>query len=92
MKKATGNYCSRCGTERIIIRTWKEKVDSSTIINTETACPNNECQIEVEKINKKQQERTAALKRESEKRLQKRQESSKKAKAARTKIAAKKKK
>ncbi len=92
MKKAVGNYCSRCGTERIVIRTWKEKIDSSVIINTETACPNKECQIEVEKINRKQQERTAALKRESERRLKKRQDSSKKAKAARVKVAAKKKK
>ncbi|MFH0773497.1 MAG: hypothetical protein V1922_04265 [bacterium] len=80
MKKTFGNPCSRCGTERIIVRTWKEKVDSSVIINTETACPNKECQIEVDKINKKQQERSAALKRESEKRLQKRKESSKKSK------------
>ena len=80
MKKTFGNPCSRCGTERIIIRTWKEKVDSSVITNTETACPNKECQIEVDKINKKQQERSAALKRESEKRLQNRKASSKKGK------------
>jgi len=78
MKKAFGNPCSRCGTERVIIRTWKEKVDSSIIINTETACPDKECQIEVDKINKKQQERSAALKRESEKRLQNRKDNSKK--------------
>ena len=80
MKKTFGNPCSRCGTERIIVRTWKEKVDSSVIINTETACPNKECQVEVDKINKKQQERSAALKRESEKRLQNRKANSKKAK------------
>lgn len=80
MKKTFGNPCSRCGTERIVIRTWKEKVDSSIIINTETACPNKECQLEVDKINKKQQERSAALKRESEKRLQNRKANSKKAK------------
>ena len=78
MKKTFGNPCSRCGKERIIIRTWKEKVDSSVIINTETACPDKECQAEVEKINKKQQERSASLKRESEKRLQIRKNSSKK--------------
>jgi hypothetical protein len=80
MKKTFGNPCSRCGTERVVVRTWKEKVDNSTIINTETACPNKECQIEVDKINKKQQERSAALKRESEKRLQNRKANSKKAK------------
>lgn len=78
MKKTFGNPCSRCGTERIVVRTWKEKVDSSVITNTETACPNKECQIEVDKINKKQQERSAALKRESEKRLQSRKDNSKK--------------
>ena len=50
MKKAFGNPCSRCGTERIVVRTWKEKVDSSVITNTETACPHKECQIEVDKI------------------------------------------
>ncbi len=85
MKKTFGNPCSRCGKERIIVRTWKEKVDSSIITNTETACPDKECQLEVEKINKKQQERSAALKRESEKRLQSRKDSSKKNKKAKAK-------
>ena len=85
MKKTFGNPCSRCGKERIIVRTQKEKVDSSVITNTETACPDKECQAEVEKINKKQQERSAALKRESEKRLQSRKDSSKKNKKAKAK-------
>jgi len=85
MKKTFGNPCSRCGKERMIVRTWKEKVDSSVIINTETACPDKECQAEVEKINKKQQERSASLKRESEKRLQLRKDSSKKNKKAKGK-------
>jgi len=85
MKKTFGNPCSRCGKERIIVRTWKEKVDSSVIINTETACPDKECQAEVEKINRKQQERSASLKRESEKRLQLRKDSSKKNKKAKGK-------
>lgn len=85
MKKTFGNPCSRCGKERIVVRTWKEKVDSSVITNTETACPDKECQTEVEKINKKQQERSAALKRESEKRLQSRKDSSKKNKLSKIK-------
>ena len=85
MKKTFGNPCSRCGRERIIVRTWKEKVDSSMIINTETACPDKESQKEGEKINKKQQERSAALKRESEKRLQSRKDSSKKNKSKKKK-------
>jgi len=80
MKKTFGNPCSRCGKERVVIRTWKEKIDNSIITNIETACPNKECQAEVDKINKKQQERSAALKRESEKRLQNRKANSKKAK------------
>jgi len=78
MKKAFGNPCSRCGKERVVVRIWKEKVDSSVITNTETACPDKACQMEVDKINKKQQERSAALKRESEKRLQSRKDNSKK--------------
>jgi len=85
MKKTFGNPCSRCGKERVVVRTWKEKVDSSIIVNTETACPDKECQKEVEKINRKQQERSAALKRESEKRLQSRKDSSKKNKGKKKK-------
>lgn len=48
-----GNYCWRCGKERIITKTWKEKVNNSVVTTTETACPDKECQMTVEKTNRK---------------------------------------
>ena len=38
------NLCSRCKKQRIVVRTWKEIVINSTIIHTETACPDPDCQ------------------------------------------------
>ncbi|QQG44604.1 MAG: hypothetical protein HYW86_01690 [Candidatus Roizmanbacteria bacterium] len=68
MKKAYSNPCIRCGTERIILKTWKEKIYDSTVINTETVCPNRECQKKVNSDNKKQQDKYIALKLRSEQR------------------------
>lgn len=52
--KKYSNPCSRCGTERVLLRTWTEKTDNSVIVNREMICPNPECQKEVVKENKKQ--------------------------------------
>lgn len=66
MSKKFTNPCTRCGTERIVLRTWKEKIYNSVIVNTEMICPNKECQKQVTKDNKKQVDRYEALKRKSE--------------------------
>lgn len=47
------NSCWRCGKERVVVRSWKEKVGNSIITTTETACPDVECQKLVDKANKK---------------------------------------
>lgn len=75
MIKKVANICTRCGSERIVLKTWKEKINtyfgSSTVIHTETACPNKECQKIVnnqlaaqkakrEKIKKDREERATA--------------------------------
>lgn len=59
------NLCWRCGKERIIVKSWKEKIGYSTITTTETACPDIECQKLVNKENKKRSDKfkTAQLKR-----------------------------
>lgn len=62
------NPCVRCGKERIVLRTWKEKVWDSVIINTETICPDPECQKLVNRDNKKQRDKHAAMKLRSEQR------------------------
>lgn len=68
MVKKYSNPCIRCGTERVVFRTWKEKLDNSTIINTEMICPNPECQKQVAKDNKERVDRYTALKKKSEER------------------------
>lgn len=66
------NICIRCGKERKVVRTWEEKIEGSTIINTESVCPDPECQKLVEADNKKSRERHAAMKLKSEQRAQNR--------------------
>jgi len=69
------NPCIRCGKERIVVRTWKEKIYSSIIINTEMACPDKECQKKVDSDNKKQRDRNAAMKLRSSQRAMSRKAS-----------------
>ena len=42
-----GSVCSRCGKDRVIIKTYKEKVGGSVVEYTETACPDPSCQTKV---------------------------------------------
>lgn len=66
--KTFSNPCVRCGKERIIVRVWEEKTTYSTVTNTETACPNPECQKQVTAENKKQTDKQAAIKKRSDER------------------------
>lgn len=66
--KAFSNPCVRCGKERIVIRVWEEKTTYSTVTNTETTCPNPECQKQVTAENKKQTDKQAAIKKRSDER------------------------
>ncbi len=47
------NPCIRCGKERIVVKTWKEHIDvyfgNSTVVYTESACPDKACQKLVDK-------------------------------------------
>ena len=38
------NVCTRCGKQRIVVKTWKERIKDSTIIHTSNACPDAACQ------------------------------------------------
>lgn len=40
--------CIRCGKQRIIGKTWTEKINGSTVSYTQTICPDPECQKIVE--------------------------------------------
>lgn len=69
MNKRSGNPCIRCGTERIVLKTWKEKVGISYVTNIETICPNSECQKEVDSDNKKQRDKQIAMRLKREQRM-----------------------
>lgn len=69
MKTTQHNPCIRCGKERKIVKTWKEKIGTSVIVNTESVCPDPACQKLVESDNKKYRERQAAMKLKSEQRV-----------------------
>lgn len=42
------SICTRCGKQRVFVRTYKETVGTSQVVHTETACPDKECQQIVE--------------------------------------------
>ncbi len=57
MQQQHSNPCSRCGKERIFVKTWKELVGTSMITYTITACPDKECQDAVDKEYEQKEER-----------------------------------
>lgn len=72
MNTKYSNPCSRCGKERIIARTWKEKIGNSVIVNTEKICPDPECQKKVNADNKKQRDKYRAITKKSQERVRNR--------------------
>lgn len=52
MNVNSSNVCTRCGKQRIDGKSWTEKVEmffgTSTVVHTETMCPDPECQKIVE--------------------------------------------
>ncbi|HTK03548.1 MAG TPA: hypothetical protein VL401_02145 [Alphaproteobacteria bacterium] len=48
MNNPTGSVCTRCGKQRVVVGTSEEVIGNSTIIHTETACPDKACQIAVD--------------------------------------------
>ena len=47
--KKSGNICSRCGKQRVVVSTYEETVGVSVITCTEMSCPDPACQKLVEK-------------------------------------------
>jgi hypothetical protein len=48
MNTLTASVCTRCGKQRVIVRTYDEVVGTSTVSYTETSCPDKLCQELVE--------------------------------------------
>jgi hypothetical protein len=68
MNQTFKNVCIRCGKERVILREWEEHVGNFILTNTETVCPDPECQKLVDKDNKKQRDKYILMKKRSEQR------------------------
>lgn len=64
----SSNPCTRCGRERIVLKTWKESIktfDGVTEIEVaDTICPNKDCQVIVDKQIFDQHEKYEATKRD----------------------------
>ena len=59
--------CPRCGKDRIVISSREEVVVNSTVVYTETVCPNPDCQKLVENMLKVEETKRTNLKIEKEK-------------------------
>lgn len=67
-KPYTGSVCTRCGKPRIVVDTYEEKVETSTVTYTITECSDLECQKLVEKTLKAEKVKRQFIKDEQEKR------------------------
>lgn len=68
------NKCNRCGKERVVIKTRKEKVGSSYVISREMSCPDKECQKKVDEILSKEKTKRDNVRIEQVKREEERKE------------------
>lgn len=67
--KIIKNPCARCGKERVVVKTYKEMVGNSVVINTLTACPDPDCQSKIDTQLAKEERFRADMKLASERRL-----------------------
>lgn len=44
MANFQNNLCPLCGKQRVVVKTYKEKIGNSVITYTEKSCPDPECQ------------------------------------------------
>lgn len=69
----TTNPCTRCGKERVESKKYTEEITTffgtSTIIHTDTVCPDEECQKIVEEKLEVQKQKSDELKQEKQKKL-----------------------
>lgn len=68
------NFCTRCGKQRVVVKTYKEKIGNSVVIYTEKACPDPECQKRVNTQLTSDESKRRRIKSENVKREQERQQ------------------
>jgi hypothetical protein len=72
MKYKHSNPCTNCGTERIVKKTWKEKVDNSVVENVLMICPDKACQKTVEMRIQRQLDKNDEIRERNEQRAEQR--------------------
>lgn len=68
------NFCSRCGKQRVVVKTYKEKIGNSVVTYTEKACPDPDCQKRVNTQLASDETKRKRIKSENVKREQERQQ------------------
>lgn len=63
-----GSVCTRCGKPRIVVKTYEEKIETSTVTYTITECSDPECQKLVNKTLKAEKNKRKFIKDEQVKR------------------------
>lgn len=64
----SGSVCTRCGKPRIVVDSYEEKIETSTVTYTVTACSDPECQKIVDKVLKEEENKRVVIRKEQEKR------------------------
>ncbi|HKC05023.1 MAG TPA: hypothetical protein VKC54_04090 [Patescibacteria group bacterium] len=68
VSSSSGSVCTRCGKPRVVVDTYEEKIEKSTVTYTITACSDPECQKLVDKILGEEKRKRGVIKEEQEKR------------------------
>ena len=63
-----GSVCTRCGKPRIVVKTYEEKIETSTVTYTITECSDPECQKLINKTIKAEKSKRKFIKDEQFKR------------------------
>lgn len=66
------SVCIRCGKPRVVLSSYEEKVDKSTVTYTITGCSDPECQKIVDRGLKTEEDRRKVIKKDQEKREEER--------------------
>lgn len=68
------NKCTRCGKERVVTKTYKQKVGTSYVCWREMACSDPECQKKVNKGLSNEKKKRTEIKNEQNKREEERKQ------------------
>ncbi|MFH1971503.1 MAG: hypothetical protein ABIJ05_03935 [Patescibacteria group bacterium] len=84
-KNFQNNLCPLCGKQRIVVKTYKEKIGNSVVTYTEKNCPDPDCQKKLNGQLAQEQKKRDLITKEQEKREKERKARLKEKKDAKVK-------